>query len=102
MSRHHRARPSFPTRRSSDLNAERNGISNVEFREGNAFDLLRDLDRSQERFDAVCLDPPAFAKNRLALAGAKSGYKEDRKSSRLNSSHRCISYAVFCLKKKKK
>src|SRR5437762_10756801 len=30
----------------------------------------------------------------LALAG-------DRKSTRLNSSHRCISYAVFCLKKKK-
>src|SRR5437762_6496278 len=27
---------------------------------------------------------------------------EDRKSTRLNSSHRCISYAVFCLKKKKK
>src|SRR5437762_11224682 len=31
------------------------------------------------------------------LAGAR-----DRKSTRLNSSHRCISYAVFCLKKKKK
>src|SRR5437879_3482670 len=28
--------------------------------------------------------------------------EEDRKSTRLNSSHRCISYAVFCLKKKKK
>src|SRR5437762_7055491 len=26
---------------------------------------------------------------------------KDRKSTRLNSSHRCISYAVFCLKKKK-
>src|SRR5437762_1750892 len=26
--------------------------------------------------------------------------KSDRKSTRLNSSHRCISYAVFCLKKK--
>src|SRR5437764_8786865 len=26
--------------------------------------------------------------------------REDRKSTRLNSSHRCISYAVFCLKKK--
>src|SRR5437762_14390425 len=32
----------------------------------------------------------------VGLAGA-----EDRKSTRLNSSHRCISYAVFCLKKKK-
>src|SRR5437762_10081479 len=28
--------------------------------------------------------------------------QKDRKSTRLNSSHRCISYAVFCLKKKKK
>src|SRR5258708_8217859 len=29
-------------------------------------------------------------------------YVEDRKSTRLNSSHQIISYAVFCLKKKKK
>src|SRR5437762_10762256 len=29
-------------------------------------------------------------------------HRPDRKSTRLNSSHRCISYAVFCLKKKKK
>src|SRR5436189_2294005 len=28
--------------------------------------------------------------------------QKDRKSTRLNSSHRCISYAVFCLKKKKR
>src|SRR5437764_15216045 len=34
-----------------------------------------------------------------ALAVSHGG---DRKSTRLNSSHRCISYAVFCLKKKKK
>src|SRR5258708_12688118 len=32
--------------------------------------------------------------------GGRSG--EDRKSTRLNSSHQIISYAVFCLKKKKK
>src|SRR5437879_10145393 len=29
-------------------------------------------------------------------------FTRDRKSTRLNSSHRCISYAVFCLKKKRK
>src|SRR6266705_5347114 len=29
------------------------------------------------------------------------GHRSDRKSTRLNSSHRTISYAVFCLKKKK-
>src|SRR5690625_4131679 len=33
---------------------------------------------------------------------AKSSREEDRKSTRLNSSHVAISYAVFCLKKKKK
>src|SRR5437762_11719024 len=32
----------------------------------------------------------------------RKSYVADRKSTRLNSSHRCISYAVFCLKKKKK
>src|SRR3712207_7792014 len=33
---------------------------------------------------------------------AEAGVEEDRKSTRLNSSHANISYAVFCLKKKKK
>src|SRR5258708_15116515 len=33
--------------------------------------------------------------------GGRQG-KEDRKSTRLNSSHQIISYAVFCLKKKKR
>src|SRR5258708_10561075 len=32
----------------------------------------------------------------------ESGVQGDRKSTRLNSSHQIISYAVFCLKKKKK
>src|SRR5258708_31312851 len=38
-----------------------------------------------------------------ALAWALPGHlcKKDRKSTRLNSSHQIISYAVFCLKKKK-
>src|SRR5258708_10211554 len=34
--------------------------------------------------------------------GAPKPIKEDRKSTRLNSSHQIISYAVFCLKKKKR
>src|SRR5437762_8427665 len=43
---------------------------------------------------------------RRASAGQRSDDLQDqpdpdRKSTRLNSSHRCISYAVFCLKKKK-
>src|SRR5207248_8857966 len=37
-----------------------------------------------------------------AIGGSKScARRGDRKSTRLNSSHRTISYAVFCLKKKK-
>src|SRR5437879_9669584 len=38
----------------------------------------------------------------LLLLASLAGEARDRKSTRLNSSHRCISYAVFCLKKKKK
>src|SRR2546427_4903801 len=41
------------------------------------------------------------ARQALSLAPARATYK-DRKSTRLNSSHSQISYAVFCLKKKKK
>src|SRR5690606_39454293 len=36
------------------------------------------------------------------VAGADQDVQQDRKSTRLNSSHVKISYAVFCLKKKKK
>src|SRR5258708_28853756 len=36
-----------------------------------------------------------------ARAHANGQLREDRKSTRLNSSHQIISYAVFCLKKKK-
>src|SRR5271170_8195756 len=39
--------------------------------------------------------------SRLILNAAR-GFSGDRKSTRLNSSHEWISYAVFCLKKKKK
>src|SRR3712207_7519995 len=42
-------------------------------------------------------------RRRLRLSGLDElGRREDRKSTRLNSSHANISYAVFCLKKKKK
>src|SRR5437660_4764284 len=37
----------------------------------------------------------------LALSGVEAIANSDRKSTRLNSSHVAISYAVFCLKKKK-
>src|SRR5689334_23408723 len=39
---------------------------------------------------------------RRARRGRVSRRRSDRKSTRLNSSHSSISYAVFCLKKKKK
>jgi 23S rRNA (cytosine1962-C5)-methyltransferase len=57
-------------------NAELNGFNNIEFKAGNVFDLLRELENADESFDLICLDPPAFAKNRKAISGAQSGYKE--------------------------
>lgn len=57
-------------------NAELNGRSNIEWREANAFDLLRELESAGERFDLVVLDPPAFAKSRDHVPKALAGYKE--------------------------
>jgi 23S rRNA (cytosine1962-C5)-methyltransferase len=57
-------------------NAARNGIANVEAREMNVFDELRELERTGARFDTIVLDPPAFAKNKSAIRKAMSGYKE--------------------------
>src|SRR5690606_41668956 len=74
-----RALPSFPTRRSSDLR----------------------LDAQPRRASAgdhpVLCGQCRSATTGLAGAPEPSG---DRKSTRLNSSHVKISYAVFCLKKK--
>src|SRR2546429_4754383 len=48
-------------------------------------------------------DPaPSFPEARATAATLKSAIERDRKSTRLNSSHGYISYAVFCLKKKKR
>ncbi|HEV2764202.1 MAG TPA: class I SAM-dependent rRNA methyltransferase, partial [Pyrinomonadaceae bacterium] len=57
-------------------NAELNGASNVEFREANVFDALREFEQQGARFDTVVLDPPAFAKNRASVPSAARGYKE--------------------------
>jgi 23S rRNA (cytosine1962-C5)-methyltransferase len=57
-------------------NAALNDLHNVGFREANVFDALRELEADGERFDAIVLDPPAFAKNRASLKAAIRGYKE--------------------------
>ena len=57
-------------------NQELNAITNVTFREGNAFDVLKEYDEVGRRFQMVILDPPAFAKNRDSLEAATRGYKE--------------------------
>jgi 23S rRNA (cytosine1962-C5)-methyltransferase len=57
-------------------NATLNGHTNIEWREANVFDLLRELEDGDQRFDAVVLDPPAFAKNKTSVPRALAGYKE--------------------------
>src|SRR2546430_13093479 len=59
------------------------------------------LFRSEEG-EGLTPDPGAHALSRqIRVQGTGSGCWVDRKSTRLNSSHSQISYAVFCLKKKK-
>jgi 23S rRNA (cytosine1962-C5)-methyltransferase len=57
-------------------NAALNRAANVEVVEANAFDYLRDASEGEPQFDLVVLDPPAFAKNKDAIAAARRGYKE--------------------------
>ena len=57
-------------------NAALNGVTQVDAREANVFDELRAFERRGERFDTIVLDPPAFAKNKAAVAKAVAGYKE--------------------------
>src|SRR3712207_7128680 len=50
--------------------------------------------------DVRCLQAVEHRLRRMSIAIVKAVGDEDRKSTRLNSSHANISYAVFCLKKK--
>src|SRR5207247_9727556 len=84
-----RALPPFPTRRSSDLGLEPSGVAD-----------FRVYVPSSGASDAVA--PTQFKVPLAALEPQVVGdiLELDRKSTRLNSSHEWISYAVFCLKKK--
>src|SRR5438034_6783656 len=94
----HRYLLSFPTRRSSDL-----GTGGPEVLE------VREVPTPEPRGDQVRVRVRACALNRADLMQSRGLYPAppgapadipDRKSTRLNSSHTVISYAVFCLKKK--
>src|SRR5690348_18084490 len=66
---------------------------------------LSGQDREARRLlDSVSIATPEVAAQRLFDIGEmqRASNHEDRKSTRLNSSHPSISYAVFCLKKKNK
>src|SRR5438309_9206886 len=63
-------------------------------------EVHRVLDEEDRR--AELAQAPDVLREPLELQRAHAGHPADRKSTRLNSSHSSISYAVFCLKKKKK
>lgn len=56
------------------LNAQQNAASQVRFEQGDAFKTLEQLASSGERFDAVILDPPKFARSRKQLREALKAY----------------------------
>src|SRR5262252_9581959 len=68
-------------------------VLSAERRYVQAFDLDHAFDAFQSVDDALQV---------LQIVDVHSKVDPDRKSTRLNSSHTVISYAVFCLKKKKK
>src|SRR5207253_9576159 len=85
----HRALHSFPTRRSSDLS-----------RSAGCFARFSAA-RTAATFDVTPVEVSLWTRSTARSWWAES-ISSDRKSTRLNSSHVAISYAVFCLKKKKK
>jgi 23S rRNA (cytosine1962-C5)-methyltransferase len=66
---------SRPALEMADKNAALNG-RDLEWIEGNAFDLLKDYASSGRQYDTIVLDPPAFAKTKRDLEKALRGYKE--------------------------
>src|SRR5205807_3376303 len=63
--------------------------------------LSQDLEGPQQYIDAFALEQvPGVEDPRRPYFGHGGTGSSDRKSTRLNSSHLVISYAVFCLKKK--
>ena len=66
---------SRPALEVADRNAALNGRE-IEWIEANAFDLLRDYASARQQYDAIVLDPPAFAKSKSNLETALRGYKE--------------------------
>src|SRR5439155_25119059 len=93
---------SFPTRRSSDL-FERDHFLPPALR-GDVGEWLDGLPASAVvgRAQALAADPCSLGgahDRHQAVRTAKGTWIRDRKSTRLNSSHVAISYAVFCLKK---
>ena len=58
-------------------NARLNAVEGrVEFWHRDVFELLPELEKKQERFDVVILDPPAFTKSRNSVKNAVKGYRE--------------------------
>src|SRR5207245_4555293 len=92
---HCRVLHSFPTRRSSDLDVGIGlDVAATQFVRDDVYELRREgLTLTSDEMVARLLDWLA----RYPIVSVE----EDRKSTRLNSSHGSISYAVFCLKKKK-
>ena len=66
---------SRPALEMADKNAALNGRE-VEWIEGNAFDVLREYAAGGRHYDTIVLDPPAFAKTKRDLEKALRGYKE--------------------------
>ncbi len=62
--------------RNEQLNASQFGGRQIEWLEGNAFDVLRDYSDAGRQFETIVLDPPAFARTKKNLATALRGYKE--------------------------
>src|SRR5205807_7754844 len=98
----HVALPSFPTRRSSDLYAMREIIASFPVYRTYVNGREPDVSAHDRRYIEYAVSEAKRRNPRhpSVVFDFVRGLLLDRKSTRLNSSHLVISYAVFCLKKK--
>jgi 23S rRNA (cytosine1962-C5)-methyltransferase len=70
------SRPALETAEQNEVLNRAANRGEIEWIEGNAFDLLKDYASSGKQYDTMVLDPPAFAKTKKDLGAALRGYKE--------------------------
>lgn len=60
----------------AEKNEKLNGLTGIKWVKEDAFDFLKRMQKENEKFDVVVIDPPSFARTKTAVESAMRGYKD--------------------------